>query len=227
MKRATTLLILPLLFFNRVDFEMERERMVKTQIEARGIKDERVLDAMRKVPRERFVPKRYHTKAYGDHPLPIGFGQTISQPYIVALMSEALKLQKGERALEIGTGSGYQAAVLAQMGAEVYSIEIIKELYERAKEVLSSQGYEVKLLHGDGYYGWPEYAPYDAIIVTCAPDHIPPPLLKQLREGGIMVAPIGPPGAYQTLWRVEKREEGFKLENLGGVRFVPLVRRSQ
>ena len=162
-----------------------RERMVIETIRARGITDERVLEAMRTVPRHLFVPEEEREYAYGDFPLPIGFGQTISQPYIVALMTELLELKPGDKVLEIGTGSGYQAAVLASIpGVEVYTIEIIPELAQSAKERLERLGYRVHCKQGDGYYGWPEHAPYDAIIVTAAPDHVPPPLLDQLAEGG-------------------------------------------
>jgi len=209
-------------------WKLKREKMVATQLEARGIKDQEVLRAMRKVPRERFVPEWYRSRACGDHPLPIGYGQTISQPYIVALMTELVELKERERVLEIGSGSGYQAAILAELKTEVYTIEIIKPLYERAKKILSEEGYQkVKFLHGDGYLGWKEHAPYDAIIVTCAPDHIPQPLLKQLKDNGVMVIPVGPPGAYQTLWVVKREKEKFIFHNWGEVRFVPLIRRAK
>ncbi|HHS98349.1 MAG TPA: protein-L-isoaspartate(D-aspartate) O-methyltransferase [Chloroflexi bacterium] len=202
-----------------------RERMVIETIRARGITDERVLEAMRTVPRHLFVPEEEREYAYGDYPLPIGFGQTISQPYIVALMTELLELKPGDKVLEVGTGSGYQAAVLASIpDVEVYSIEIIPELAQSAKERLERLGYKVHCKQGDGYYGWPEHAPYDAIIVTAAPDHVPPPLLDQLAEGGRMVIPVGPPGGYQTLWKFVKEEGGeLKAYNMGGVAFVPLT----
>ncbi len=165
-------------------------------------------------------------QAYGDHPLPIGFGQTISQPYIVALMTEALALEPGARMLEIGTGSGYQAAVLAAMGMEVYTVEIIPELAQQAQERLHRLGYtKVQVRNADGYFGWPDHAPYDAILVTAAPDHLPQPLVEQLRPGGRLVVPIGPVGAVQTLWLFEKEDDGeLRATNLGPVRFVPLVR---
>jgi protein-L-isoaspartate(D-aspartate) O-methyltransferase len=198
--------------------------MVETQIENRGVSDPLVLEAMRSVPRHEFVPEEYLDQAYADHPLPIGFGQTISQPYIVALMSEALGVEPGDKVLEIGTGSGYQAAVLAQMGMQVYTVEIIPELAERAQGVLEDLGYsDVAVLNADGYFGWEEHAPYDAIIVTAAPDHLPQPLASQLKEGGRLVIPIGPIGAVQTLWQFEKVNEELEATNLGGVRFVPLT----
>jgi protein-L-isoaspartate(D-aspartate) O-methyltransferase len=201
-----------------------REQMVETQIENRGVSDPLVLEAMRTVPRHEFVPEEYLDQAYADHPLPIGFGQTISQPYIVALMSEALGVEPGDRVLEIGTGSGYQAAVLAQMGMQVYTVEIIPELAERARGVLEDLGYrDVAVLNADGYFGWEEHAPYDAIIVTAAPDHLPQPLANQLKEGGRLVIPIGPIGAVQTLWQFEKVNGELEAANLGGVRFVPLT----
>ncbi len=199
--------------------------MVERTIEARGVNDIDILRAMRAVPRHRFVPETYLDQAYDDHPLPIGHGQTISQPYIVAWMTELLELQPGERVLEIGTGSGYQAAILAELeGVEVYTIEIIPELTEKAEARLVSLGYtDVHARQGDGYYGWPEYAPYDAIIVTAAPDHLPQPLATQLAEGGQMVIPIGPPGGYQELWKFEKQDGALTTKSLGGVMFVPLT----
>jgi len=180
---------------------------------------------METVPRHRFVLPQFLGQAYADHPLPIGYGQTISQPYIVALMTDLLDLEPGERVLEIGTGSGYQAAVLAELVDEVYSVEIIPELAESAAQRLKELGYDnVRTKQGDGYYGWGEYAPFDAIIVTCAPDHVPQPLVNQLAEDGRLVIPIGPPGGYQTLWQYVKEKDGLKAYNLGGVRFVPLLR---
>lgn len=203
----------------------ERERMVTDQIEARGVDDPAVVAAIRSVPRHRFVPDDYRNQAYDDHPLPIGHGQTISQPYIVALMSEMLQVDSGDRVLEIGTGSGYQAAVLAAMELEVYTVEIIPELARRADRTLTELGYDADVRTGDGYIGWEEHAPYDAIIVTAAPDHVPQPLLNQLAPGGHMVIPIGPIGAVQTLWRFTVDEDGEpSAENLGAVRFVPLTR---
>ncbi len=201
-----------------------RLQLVEETMRRRGIKDERVLKAMETVPRHEFVPETYRSQAYGDHPLPIGYGQTISQPYIVALMTELLELEDGDKVLEIGTGSGYQAAVLAELVGEVWTIEIIPELAEQAAERLQRLGYDaVHVRTADGYFGWPEEAPFDAIIVTAAPDHIPQPLLQQLTDDGRLVIPVGPPGGYQTLWQLVKEGENVKAVNIGGVRFVPLV----
>lgn len=206
-------------------FAQEREEMVVRQLEGRDITDQGVLQAMRMTPRHEFVPTDQTRYAYEDRPLPIGEGQTISQPYIVALMTQAIDVQPGDRILEIGTGSGYQAAILAELTDEVYSIEIIDGLGRRAAQRLSELGYSrIHTRIGDGYYGWEEYAPYDAIIVTCAPDHIPHPLVAQLKAGGRMVIPVGPPGAYQSLWLLEKQPNGeVKTRNLGGVSFVPMT----
>ena len=206
-------------------FAEQRNRMVESQILARRVKDIRVLSAIRKVRRHKFVSPRYLRKAYGDHPLPIGEGQTISQPYIVALMSELLNIKEGEKVLEVGTGSGYQAAILAELTDRVYTVEIIKALYERSKKTLLQEGCrKIKLKHSDGYFGWEEYAPFDAIIVTCAPAHIPQPLIRQLKDGGRLVIPVGAPGAYQTLWQVTKRGDKLDMKNITGVSFVPLTR---
>jgi protein-L-isoaspartate(D-aspartate) O-methyltransferase len=202
--------------------EAERMRMVREQIEARSVKDPRVLQAMREVPRHRFVPEAHQGGAYGDHPLPIGHDQTISQPYIVAFMTEALGLQGGERVLEIGTGSGYQAAVLSNLVKEVFSIEILKPLADEAEKRLVDLGYRnVEVRCGDGYQGWPDKAPFDAIIVTAAPPEIPQELVKQLRVGGKMVVPVGT--GVQELMRVTRTGEGTKTESLLPVRFVPMV----
>ena len=182
-------------------FINDREQMVKTQIQARGIEDPAVLEAMRSVKRHQFVLEKYLNQAYEDHPLPIDYGQTISQPYIVALMTAILELKPGDRVLEIGTGSGYQAAVLAEMDVDVYTLEIIPELAAQATERLENLGYSnIQVSNSDGYFGWEAFAPYDAIIVTAAPDHLPQPLINQLAEGGKLVIPIGPIGAVQTLW---------------------------
>ena len=208
-----------------ISFEAERERMVFRQIESRGVRDPCVLEAMRTVPRHRFVPESQRDRAYTDTPMQIGHGQTISQPYIVAFMSEALELAPDDRVLEIGTGSGYQAAVLAEIIDEVYSIEIIPELAERAEAVLDELGFEgIHLLTGDGYQGWPEHAPFDGIIVTCAPEDIPEALTDQLAEGGRMVIPVGPSGHVQELVRVRKRDGTLHRESLLPVRFVPMIR---
>lgn len=204
--------------------DQERRLMVELQIKGRGVKDEAVLAAMEAVPRHLFVPDDMLPAAYGDHPLPIGHGQTISQPYIVAWMTELLALEPGARVLEVGTGSGYQAAILGQMGMEVYTIEIVEALATQAAGRLAEMGYDrVTVRHGDGYYGWEEQAPFDGIIVTCAPDHIPPPLVQQLADGGRMVLPVGPPGGYQSLWLVEKQGDQVKTTEMGGVMFVPLT----
>ena len=207
-------------------FAQRREQMVVKTIKNRGITDEDVLRAMDEVPRHQFVPKEQRSQAYGDFPLPIGFGQTISQPYVVAMMTELLELEEGDKVLEIGTGSGYQAAVLAEIpGVEVFTVEIIPELAQRADETLDRLGYtDVRCKQADGYHGWPEHAPFDAIIVTAAPDHVPQPLREQLAIGGRMVIPIGPRGGYQTLWKFVKQPDGeMKAYNKGGVAFVPFT----
>ncbi|MBI4759567.1 MAG: protein-L-isoaspartate(D-aspartate) O-methyltransferase [Chloroflexi bacterium] len=205
-------------------FTMARQRMVESQIKARGVTDSDVLAVMRKVPRHLFVPPELLDQAYADHPLPIGEGQTISQPYIVALMTEYLKLKRGDKVLEIGTGSGYQAAILAELADRVYTVEIIPSLGKKAEGRLKSLGYtNVQVKVADGYYGWEEHAPYDAIVVTCAPDHVPPPLVQQLKDGGRMVVPVGPPGAYQTLKQVVKMGDNVVSYDLGGVVFVPMT----
>jgi len=203
-----------------------RERLIQNGIIGLGINDEAVIQALRDVPRHEFVLPEYLDEAYGNYPLPIGYGQTISQPYIVALMTQALDVEPGDRVLEIGTGSGYQAAVLAELGVEVYTIEIIGELAESAAERLSRLGYEeVQVRHADGYFGWAEAAPFDGIMVTAAPDHVPQPLLAQLEMGGRMVVPVGPVGGVQTLWQITRSgDDEFLSENLGAVRFVPLTR---
>lgn len=206
------------------DFEKERKRMVASQIAARGIDDPRVLSAMRSTPRHKFVPESLQDQAYADHPLPIGEGQTISQPYIVALMTEQLNLSKESKVLEIGTGSGYQAAVLAGIADRVYTIEIKKALHEGATEDLRETGYtSVKTRHGDGYFGWPEAAPFDAVIITAAADHIPPPLLGQLKDGGRLILPLGNPFSYQNLVRVAKKGDDHTVRQITGVLFVPMT----
>jgi len=200
----------------------KREWMVKTQIESRGVKDPLVLKAMRKMPRHLFVPKTYQEEAYADEPLLIGEGQTISQPYIVALMTELLDLKGGEKVLEVGTGSGYQAAILAEIAKEVYSVEIICPLAQRAESTLKELEYKnVTVKCGDGYQGWKEHSPFDGIIVTAAPDHIPQPLVDQLKTGGRLVIPVG--DLFQELILVTKIEKGVKKENVIPVRFVPMT----
>jgi protein-L-isoaspartate(D-aspartate) O-methyltransferase len=204
-------------------YRRARAAMVERQIAARGIRDRRVLDAMQRVPRHLFVPADERGAAYADRPLPIGSGQTISQPYIVALMSEVLELRGEERVLEIGTGSGYQAAVLAELAREVYSIEIVPELAERARQALAATGYgRVQVRTGDGSHGWPEAAPFDAIIGTAAPEEVPPALLDQLKPGGRLVLPVGP-DEDQVLVRIVRTDSTFTRETLAPVRFVPMT----
>jgi protein-L-isoaspartate(D-aspartate) O-methyltransferase len=200
--------------------------MVHEQIESRGITNTAVLAAMRKVPRHEFVPEQWTEAAYEDHPLPIGYGQTISQPYIVALMTELVQPTDGARVLEVGTGSGYQAAILAETGAEVYSIEILKPLARESAARLQRLGYRtVHVRQGDGYLGWPEHAPFDAIMVTAGADHVPPPLVEQLKPGGRMVIPVGEPHGEQSLLVVEKTISGrISTRNVAPVLFVPLTR---
>jgi len=201
--------------------------MVRRQIEARGVRDARVLEAMRKVPRHRFMPESQRAHAYDDRPLPIAHGQTISQPYIVALMSELADVKPGDTVLEVGTGSGYQAAVLAEMGVKVFSIEIIEPLAKQATATLSELGYgnKVEVRHGDGYAGWPGRAPFDAVIVTAAPPKIPKPLKQQLKVGGRLVIPVGK--HYQSLIRVTRTKDGFREESVIPVRFVPMTGKAQ
>lgn len=204
------------------DRQAERDRMVNAQILGGGVTDARVLAAMRRVPRHRFLPDEESEDAYGDYPLPIGHGQTISQPFIVAYMTEALKLKPGEKVLEIGTGSGYQAAVLAELGMQVFSIEIVEPLARFAKEKLQQTGYDqVHVRAGDGYQGWPEESPFEAIILTAAPEHIPQPLLEQLAVGGRMILPVG--GYAQDLVLIQRTEEGYQRKTLLPVRFVPMT----
>ncbi|MHC4845657.1 MAG: protein-L-isoaspartate(D-aspartate) O-methyltransferase [Planctomycetota bacterium] len=206
----------------------ERHRMVAEQIEAKGIEDPAVLEAMRNVPRHWFVSEDFAPDAYRDGPLPIAARQTISQPYIVALMTEALELQPDHRVLEIGTGSGYQAAVLSELTPHVFSIEIVPELARSSREVFDRHGYTtITSKEGDGYVGWPEHAPFDAIIVTAAPDHIPRPLVDQVKVGGHLVLPKGPEG-YQSLVLLTKREDGRMTQRvLAPVRFVPMTGEAQ
>ncbi len=204
---------------------MKNAAQLVAHLRRSGIRDERVLEAIARVPRERFVPPEWRDEAYADHPLPIGEGQTISQPYIVALMTQALDLKPGEKVLEIGTGSGYQTAILAEMGADLYTVELRPSLLEAARRRLEALGYrDIHYRLGDGHAGWPEFAPYDAILVTAAPDEIPPALIEQLAPGGRMVIPVGPMPGYQTLWLILKDRAGkVRRVDLGGVAFVPLV----
>jgi len=208
---------------NENSYKTLRSQMVKNQIEARGIKDQRVLDAMRKVPRHVFVPDAYVESSYSDTPLSIGYEQTISQPYIVAFMTESLRLQPGDRVLEIGTGSGYQTAVLAELADSVFSIELIPHLADAAEKVLRKCKYHnITVKRGDGYKGWPEKAPFDKIIVTAAPPEIPEMLIKQLSDNGIMILPVG---IYsQSLILIRKKQDRIVKEKLIPVRFVPMVK---
>lgn len=206
-------------------FQAQRQTMVSRDLKGRGISDQQVLAAMGKVPRHLLVGERYRNDAYADHPLPIGEGQTISQPHVVALMTEALKLRPVDRVLEIGTGSGYQAAVLAEIVTEVKSLEIRPGLARTAAARLKELGYaNVEVKYADGYFGWEEHAPFDAIIITAAVNHIPPPLIKQLKEGGRLILPLGSTVFYQSLTLVTKRKGGeLDVQQLDPVRFVPMT----
>ena len=206
------------------DFNMLCDRMIEGQLKPRGIRSEAVLRAMRCVPRHIFVPKHLHSSAYDDSPLSIGLGQTISQPYIVAYMTEQLKPVPGMKILEIGTGSGYQTAILAYLGCEVYSIECLEELIAGAQTALDSLNCQnVYIKHGNGYTGWPEQAPFDAIIVTAAPETIPVQLTEQLKPAGTMIVPVGPAYSVQSLKIITKKDAGFIEKELCQVRFVPMV----
>jgi protein-L-isoaspartate(D-aspartate) O-methyltransferase len=206
------------------EYRQLREHMVARQIKGRGIVDQKVLEAMGKIPRHMFVPESLRSQAYQDHPLAIGEGQTISQPYIVALMTESLGLNENHRVLEIGTGSGYQAAVLAEIVDEVYSIEIKEKLYLQSLKTLEKTGYgKVNTRHGDGYFGWKEAAPFDAVMITASVDHIPPPLLAQLKDGGKLILPLGNPFSYQHLALVTKQGEDYSVKQIVGVLFVPMT----
>jgi protein-L-isoaspartate(D-aspartate) O-methyltransferase len=207
------------------DRQAEARRMVDDQLRRRGIADERVLAAMVRVPRHRYVPPEQQRAAYDDHPLPIGSGQTISQPYIVAFMTEALKLQPSDVVLEIGTGSGYQAAILGELVREVYTIEIVTELAERARRTLEAEGYRnVHVRAGDGYKGWPEHAPFSKMMVTAAPEAVPPALVEQLAVGGTMILPVGSAMGHQELRILTKTKDGVLTERSLPVRFVPMVK---
>jgi protein-L-isoaspartate(D-aspartate) O-methyltransferase len=236
-KFTTTLLVfifIPTIIFSQSDDwspptfsdrQEERNEMVEEQLISRDIHDQEVLDAMRSVPRHLLVPEPIRDRAYNDSPLPIGHGQTISQPYIVAFMTQTLNLDHGEKVLEIGTGSGYQAAVLSHITPNVYTIEIVEALGKRAKHDLDELGYtNIKMKIGDGYFGWEEYAPFDGIIVTAAPEDIPDSLIEQLKPGGTLVIPVGEAGEIQTFTKVTKSEKGeIQKERLMAVRFVPMT----
>ena len=205
-------------------YEKKRQIMVEKDIRGRGITDKKVLDVMGKTPRHLFVEGHLRDAAYEDYPLPIDEGQTISQPYVVALMTEALRLKPSDRVLEIGTGSGYQAAILAEIAKEVYTIEIRKGLADKAEKRLKEMGYKnVKVKYGDGYFGWEEYALFDAIIITAAANHIPPPLMKQLKEGGRLIIPLGSTVYSQTLILAIKKKGELDLQEITSVRFVPMI----
>jgi protein-L-isoaspartate(D-aspartate) O-methyltransferase len=208
------------------EYDKARQKMVLKQLKGRDITDPKVLDVMGTVKRHLFVSRWHRSQAYADHPLPIAEGQTISQPYIVALMTQVLNVKSGEKVLEIGTGSGYQAAVLSYFTDHVWSIEIRKDLARDAANRLRSLGYEkVGVKQGDGYFGWPEHAPFDAIIVTAAANHVAPPLLDQLKVGGRLLIPLGSTTYYQTLTKITKTGQGKEVEHLLGVAFVPMVGR--
>ncbi len=231
MRKISLLTVLYILIFipfgcaqDEDPYYSSRMKMVQEQIRERGVKDTKVLAVMEKVKRHIFVPAWEQYQAYEDYPVPIGYRQTISQPYIVAYMTEAAELKKDDKVLEIGTGSGYQAAILAEIVNEVYTIEIIKELADSARDRLKELGYKnIWIRHGDGYEGWEEYAPFDAIIVTAAPDEIPQKLVHQLKVGGRMIVPVG--DFYQELQRITKTESGFEVERLLPVRFVPMIKK--
>ena len=205
-------------------YRQARMDMLENQIRNRGIGDDKILGAMAEVPRHLFVPQNLAGQAYADRPLPIGEGQTISQPYIVALMTESLELKGTERVLEIGTGSGYQAAILAKLAKEVFTVEIKEKLYQKAARLLASLDLNnLKTRQGDGYFGWEEAAPFDGIMITAAIDHIPPPLLRQLKEGGRLILPLGNPFNYQNLVLVTRRGDDYTVRQITGVLFVPMT----
>lgn len=212
----------------QTDYLSQRKIMVETQLKARDITDKETIWAMLKVPREQFVPKEYRIYSYNDGPLPIGEGQTISQPYIVAYMTQALRLKPENKVLEVGTGSGYQAAVLSEIVDSVFTIEIVEKLGIKAGQLLKSLGYDnVKVRIGDGYHGWPEKGPFDAIMVTAGAETIPQPLIDQLKEGGYMIIPVGPHRGVRQLVRVIKKDGNIKRKNLMAVRFVPFTRKEE
>ena len=232
--KKTLLVLLCLAFFystlsaeivaDSTKFRKARENLIRNYIEGRGVSDPLVLKAMREVPRHNFVPRKIVPKAYADTALPIGGGQTISQPYVVALMTASLRLGDHHRVLEIGTGSGYQSAVLAKIVREVYTVEIKGALHNKATRLLKTLGFtNVKTRHGDGYFGWPQAAPFDAIMITAAINHVPPPLLKQLKDGGLLILPLGNPFAYQNLTLVTKNGDDYTTQLITGVLFVPMT----
>jgi protein-L-isoaspartate(D-aspartate) O-methyltransferase len=224
MVLVITLLVMVAAALAADQYQTRRRVMVEQDIRGRGIRDQRLLDAMQRVPRHLLLDERQRGEAYDDHPLPIGEGQTISQPYVVALMTESLRLRPADRVLEVGTGSGYQAAVLAELVREVCSIEIRRNLAERAERRLAELGYRnVRVRHGDGYFGWPDAAPFDAIMVTATANHVPPPLLTQLREGGRLILPLGSTVFSQTLTLITRKGDRFLTEQLGPVAFVPMA----
>lgn len=218
-------LIVAMVFQEKTNYKAAREKMVTSQIKARGIQDHFTLAAMRSVPRHKFVPEDLMDRAYNDSPLPIGYGQTISQPYIVAFMTEILEPKKDFKVLEIGTGSGYQAAVLAHIVDSVYTIEIVEALFIQSKMRLDDLNYDnILVKYADGYHGWEEKGPFDAIVVTAAAEFVPPPLIEQLKDGGKMIIPVGTPFTTQQLLLVEKKGGKIKTKNLMFVRFVPFTR---
>jgi len=235
MRRTVCLLIIFFMIFPfshsifaEDPYVQKRQAMIENHIKGRGIKDKRVLDIMGRIPRHLFVDEQVRNGAYADHPLPIGEGQTISQPYVVALMTEALQLKPSDRVLEIGTGSAYQAAVLAGIVREVYTVEIRKSLAEKAEKKIKDLGYtNIKVKYADGYYGWEEFAPFNAIIITAAVNHIPPPLIRQLKEGGRLILPLGSTVYYQTLTLATKRKGDLDVEQMGAVAFVPMIGESE
>ena len=220
----TVILILQTAVHAEDIYKQRRQLMVEKDIKARGISDAKVLQAMGRVPRHLLVDEYIRDRVYEDYPLPIGEGQTISQPYVVALMTESLKLKPGDKVLEIGTGSGYQAVILAEIVKDVYTIEIRRGLAEKAEKRVNELGYKnIRIKYGDGYFGWEEQAPFDAIIITASANHIPPPLIKQLKEGGRLIIPLGSTVYYQTLTLATKIKGELDLEQISSVVFVPMV----
>ena len=228
---ALSFILLPFSFLYSSEdraFTAARQRMVEKDLKGRDIADPQVLEILGRIPRHLFVENSLRHQAYADHPLPIGEGQTISQPYIVALMTQILRIKPGEKVLEVGTGSGYQAAVLAELTDQVFSIEIREKLTQAASKILKELGYnQVRLKSGDGYFGWEEFAPFDAILVTCAANHIPPSLIKQLKEGGRLILPLGSTTYFQTLTLITKKGGQPDVQHLMGVAFVPMTGEAQ